>query len=106
MGILRSVGGWGEVDLDQRAITTEDDIVDLSELDRSDEQPNQPAAATQNGAAAHDEPRGGHPPPAVSQPHGTSPATDAPGRESDEDFDRWVADRVSGLGSAVAASRP
>jgi hypothetical protein len=46
MGILRSVGGWGEVDLDQRAITTEDDIVDLSELDRPRGQPNQPAAAT------------------------------------------------------------
>ena len=69
MGILRSVGGRGEVDLDQRAITTEDDIVDLSELDRSDEQPNQPAPATQNGAAEHDEPSEGQPPAAASRPH-------------------------------------
>ena len=60
MGNLRSVGGRGEVDLDQRAITTEDDIVDLSELDRSDDQPNQPAPATQNGAAEHDEPSEGN----------------------------------------------
>ena len=67
MGNLRSVGGWGEVDLDQRAITTEDDIVDLSELDRSDDQPNQPAPATQNGAAEHDEPSEGQPPAAASR---------------------------------------
>ena len=67
MGILRSVGGWGEVDLDQRAITTEDDIVDLSELDRSDDQPNQPAPATQNGAAEQDEPSEGQPPAAASR---------------------------------------
>ena len=59
MGNLRSVRGRGEVDLDQRAITTEDDIVDLSELDRSHDQPNQPAPATQNGAAEHDEPDDG-----------------------------------------------
>ena len=105
MGILRNVGGWGEVDLDQRAITTEDDIVDLSELDRSDEQPNQPAPATQNGAAEHDEPSEGQPPATASQPHRTPreapPPTDAPGREGDEDFDRWVADRAPALGSAV-----
>ena len=110
MGNLRSVGGWGEVDLDQRAITTEDDIVDLSELDRSDEQPDQPAPATQNGAAEHDEPSEGQPPAAASRRHRTPgetpPASDAPGRESDEDFDRWVADRAPGLGSAVAASKP
>ena len=110
MGNLRSVGGRGEVDLDQRAITTEDDIVDLSELDRSDDQPNQPAPATQNGAAEHDEPSEGQPPAAASRPHRTPaetpPASDAPGRESDEDFDRWVADRAPGLGSAVAASKP
>ena len=110
MGNLRSVGGRGEVDLDQRAITTEDDIVDLSELDRSDEQPNQPAPATQNGAAEHDEPSEGQPPAAASRPTAphaeTPPANDAPGRESDEDFDRWVADRAPGLGSALAASKP
>ena len=77
MGNLRSVGGWGEVDLDQRAITTEDDIVDLSELDRSDDQPNHPAPATQNGAAEHDELGEGQPPAAASLggPHPTrSPA--------------------------------
>ena len=73
MGNLRSVGGWGEVDLDQRAITTEDDIVDLSELDRSHDQPNQPAPATQNGAAEHDEPGEGQPPAAASQSHQTPP---------------------------------
>ena len=110
MGNLRSVGGRGEVDLDQRAITTEDDIVDLSELDRSDDQPNQPAPATQNGAAEHDEPSEGQPPAAASQPHRTPgeapPASDAPGRESDEDFDRWVADRAPGPASALAASKP
>jgi len=107
MGILRNVGGWGEVDLDQRAITTEDDIVDLSELDRSDEPPNQPAAATQNGAAEHGEPSERQPPPAASQPHPTPlevpPAGDALGGETDEDFDRWVADRAPGH---VAASKP
>ena len=110
MGILRNVGGWGEVDLDQRAITTEDDIVDLSELDRSDEQPNQPAPATQNGAAEHGEPSERQPPAAGSRPHRapaeTPPASDAPSRESDEDFDRWVADRAPGLGGAPAASTP
>ena len=110
MGILKNVGGWGEVDLDQRAITTEDDIVDLSELDRSDEQPNQPAPATQNGAAEHGEPSKRQPPPAASQPHRTPleapPAGDALGGETDADFDRWVADRAPGLGSAVAASKP
>ena len=110
MGNLRSVGGWGEVDLDQRAITTEDDIVDLSELDRSDDQPNQPAPARQNGAAEHDEPGEPQPPAAASQalrtPAETRPPRDAPGRESDEDFDRWVAHRAPGLGSALAASKP
>ena len=109
MGILRNVGGWGEVDLDQRAITTEDDIVDLSELDRSHEQPNQPAPATQNAAAEKDELGEGQPPAATSRPLPTpceaSPASDAPG-ESDEDFDRWVADRAPGLGSAVDSSKP
>ena len=104
MGNLRSVGGRGEVDLDQRAITTEDDIVDLSELDRSDDQPNQPAPATQNGAAEHDEPSEGQPPAAASRPH--PPETHASVRESDEDFDRWVADRAPGQASAVAASKP
>ncbi len=73
MGNLRSVGGRGEVDLDQRAITTEDDIVDLSELDRSDDQPNQPAPATQNGAAEHDEPSEGQPPAAASRPPAPHP---------------------------------
>jgi hypothetical protein len=110
MGILRSVGGWGEVDLDQRAITTEDDIVDLSELDRSHDQPNQPAPVTQNAAAAHDEPSEGQPRaaaiPANRTPCEAPLATDAPGPDSDEDFDRWVADRAPGLGSAVAASKP
>ena len=104
MGNLRSVGGRGEVDLDQRAITTEDDIVDLSELDRSDDQPNQPAPATQNGAAEHDEPSEGQPPAAASRPH--PPETPASVRESDEDFDRWVADRAPGQAGAVAASEP
>ena len=110
MGNLRNVGGWGEVDLDQRAITTEDDIVDLSEPDRSDEQPPQPAPATQNGAAEQDELGEGLPPAAASQGHRTPreapPARDTSDRESDEDFDRWVADRAPGLGSAVAASEP
>lgn len=107
MGILRSVGGWGEVDLDQRAITTEDDIVDLSELDRSDEQPSQPAPAIQNGAA--DEP-GEAQPPAAHQPQNgpreAPPAADVPCQDGDEDFDRWVADRTPALGSAVAAAVP
>ena len=107
MGILRSVGGWGEVDLDQRAITTEDDIVDLSELDRPDEQPSQPAPAAQNGAGDPDEP-GQAQPPAAAQPHHGSreapPAADLAGRDGDEDFDRWVTDRAAALGSAVAAS--
>ena len=110
MGNLRSVGGWGEVDLDQRAITTEDDIVDLGEFDRSDEQPSQPAPATRNGAAEHDEPNEGQPPAAASQPQRTPaetpPASDAPDRESDEEFDRWLADRAPALGSALAASKP
>lgn len=109
MGILRSVGGRGEVDLDQRAITTEDDIVDLSELDRSDEQPNQLAPATRNGAAGRGELGEGRPPATTSQSHPTSGeaplGSDSPGRESDEDFDRWVGDRASGPGVAVAASK-
>ncbi len=110
MSTLRSVGGRGEVDLDQRAITTDDDIVDLSELDRSDDRHDEQARATQNGAAEPDEPSEGQPPAAASRPlrtpAETPPASDAPGRESDEDFDRWVADRAPGLGSVVAASKP
>jgi hypothetical protein len=110
MGNLRSVGGRGEVDLDQRAITTEDDIVDLSELDRSDDRHDEQAPATQNGAGEHDEPSEGQPPAAATQPHRTPgeapPASDGPGRENDKDFDRWVADRAPGLGSALAASKP
>ena len=99
MSRLRNVGGWGEVDLDQRAITTEDDIVDLSELDRPDEQHNEPAPATQNGTAGH-EPGEAQPSAAVSPPNPdlaareTPPAGDAPGQESDEEFDRWVAHRA------------
>ncbi|MGH2859711.1 MAG: hypothetical protein ACRDMJ_19725, partial [Solirubrobacteraceae bacterium] len=72
MSILRSVGGRGEVDLDQRAITTEDDIVDLSELERSRDQASQPAPATHNGAAGHEEPSDEEPPAAASQPHRSS----------------------------------
>ena len=110
MGILRSVGGWGEVDLDQRAITTEDDIVDLSELDRSHDQPNQPAPTTQNGAAEQDEPGEEQPPAAAISadraPGEAPPANEAPDREGDEDFDRWVADRLPGLATARAASKP
>ena len=109
MGNLRSVRGRGEVDLDQRAITTEDDIVDLSELDRSHDQPNQPARATQNGAAEHDEPDRQQPEAATSPdriPGETRPASDAPGQESDEDFDRWVADRSTRLGGTLPASKP
>lgn len=109
MGILRSVGGWGEVDLDQRAITTEDDIVDLSELDRSDEQPSQPAPATQDGSGDPDEPSEAQPP-ATDQPHNgpceAPPAVNELGQGGDEDFDRWVADRTPTLGSAVAAAVP
>lgn len=109
MGILRSVGGWGEVDLDQRAITTEDDIVDLSELDRSDEQPSQPAPATQDGLGDPDEPSEAQPP-ATDQAHNgpceAPPAVNELGQDGDEDFDRWVADRTPTLGSAVAAAVP
>jgi hypothetical protein len=109
MGILRSVGGWGEVDLDQRAITTEDDIVDLSELDRSGEHPSQPAPATQNGPGDADE-SGEAQHPAADQPHNgpreAPPAADVPGQDGDEDFDRWLADRTPALGSAVAAAVP
>lgn len=110
MSKLRSVGGWGEVDLDQRAITTEDDIVDLSELDRSDGPQDQPAPATHNGAAGHDERNGGHPSAPASPAHGTPteapPASDPRGHESDEDFDRWVEDHAPPPGSALAASKP
>ena len=105
MSTLRSVGGGGEVDLDQRAITTEDDIVDLSELDRSGEQPSQPAPTAQNGAGDPDEPGQARPPAAAQPHHGPSeapPAADVPGRDGDEDFDRWVAERAPALGSAVA----
>ena len=106
MGILRSVGGWGEVDLDQRAITTEDDIVDLSELERSDEQRNQPAPATQNGAGDPDEAQ----PPAPDLPHNVPREAPLPvdvaGQDRDEDFDRWVANRIPAPGSAVAAAVP
>ena len=109
MGILRSVGGWGEVDLDQRAITTEDDIVDLSELDSRD-QANQPAPTTQNGAAGQDEPGEEQPPPAAAisadSAPGEAPPAQAPDREADEDFDRWAADRLPGLATARAASTP
>ena len=110
MGILRSVGGWGEVDLDQRAITTDDDIVDLSELDSHDP-PNQPAPTTQNGAAEQDEPGEEQPPTAAAisadrAPGEAPPANEAPGREGDEDFDRWAADRLPGLATARAASKP
>jgi hypothetical protein len=109
MGILRSVGGWGEVDLDQRAITTEDDIVDLSELDRSHEQPDQPVPATQNGTAEHDEPSEGQPPSAANQPDRipseAPPTNGARGSERDEDFDLWVEDRAGRLVSAPTASK-
>lgn len=112
MSTLRSVGGWGEVDLDQRAITTEDDIVDLSELDRSDDQHSEPAPATQNGAAGHDESGEGQPSAAASPPNRaltrreTPPVSDTPAQESDEEFDRWVAHRVPRLGSGPSASPP
>ncbi|MGH2885374.1 MAG: hypothetical protein ACRDPA_22165, partial [Solirubrobacteraceae bacterium] len=78
MSRLRSVGGWGEVDLDKRAITTEDDIVDLSELDRSDDQHNDPAPATQNGAAGHDDAGEAQSPPAPSSPDRTPGDTPLP----------------------------
>jgi hypothetical protein len=106
MGILRSVGGWGEVDLDQRAITTEDDIVDLSELDRSGEQRNQPAPATQNGPRDPDAP-GEARPPATDHSRtgpGEGPPADVPGQDGDEGFDHWVADRTPARGGAVASS--
>jgi hypothetical protein len=112
MSTLRNVGGWGEVDLDQRAITTEDDIVDLSELDRSDDQHKEPAPATQNGTAGHDEPGEAQTPPAASSanhtaaPGETPPASDVLGHESDEEFDRWVAHRAPRLGSGPSASTP
>jgi hypothetical protein len=110
MTTLRSVGGWGEVDLDRRAITTEDDIVDLSELERSHDQPNQPAPATHNGAAGHDEAGEGRPPAAASSPNHsppeTPPATGAPAHESDEEFDRWVAHHAPRLGRGASASTP
>ena len=111
MSRLRNVGGWGEVDLDQRAITTEDDIVDLSELDRPDDQHNESAPATQNGTAGHDEPGEAQPSAAAASPPNrdlaareTPPAGDAPGQESDEDFDRWVAHRAPRPGTAPSAS--
>ena len=106
MSTLRNVGGWGEVDLDQRAITTEDDIVDLSELDRPDDQHNQPAPATQNGVAGHDEPGEGQPSAAASPPNRNlaareaPSASDAPGQEADEGFDGWVAHRTPRPGTA------
>ena len=112
MSTLRSAGGWGEVDLDRRAITTEDDIVDLSELDRSDDQHNEPAPATQSGVAGHDEPGEAQPSPAASPPNRelttreTPPASDAPGPESDEEFDRWVAHRAPRPGTAPSTPTP
>jgi hypothetical protein len=112
MSTLRSVGGWGEVDLDQRAITTEDDIVDLSELERSDDQHNEPAPAIQNRAAGHDEPGEAETPPAASSPNLTAargetpPASDVLGQESDKDFDSWVAHRASPLGTAPSTPTP
>jgi hypothetical protein len=110
MSRLRNVGGWGEVDLDQRAITTEDDIVDLSELDQPDDQHNESAPATQNGTAGHDEPGEAQPSATASPPNRdptareTPPASDGPGQESDEDFDRWVAHRAHRAGTTPSAS--
>ena len=110
MGNLRSVGGWGEVDLDQRAITTEDDIVDLSELDRSDDQPNQPAPATQNGAAEHDEPGEGQPPAAASRPHRIPakphPQAMRPARRAMRTSTAGSRTALPDWRSAVAASKP
>lgn len=112
MSTLQSVGGRGEVDLDKRAITTEDDIVDLSELDRSDDQHSEPAPATRNGAAGDDEPGEEQPSAAASPPNRalspaeTGPVSDPVAQESDEEFDRWVAHRAPRLGSGRFASPP
>lgn len=107
MSRLRSVGGWGEVDLDRRAITTEDDIVDLSEVDRSDHQRNDPAPATQNGATGQDEAGEADSSPAPSSPDRTPrdiPPRDALGWKSDDEFDRWVAHRAPLVGRTPSAS--
>jgi hypothetical protein len=110
MTTLRSVGGWGEVDLDRRAITTEDDIVDLSELDRPHDQPNQPAPATPNGAAEHHDPGEAQPSAATSSPNHsppeTPPASGAPLDESGQEFDRWVAHHAPRLGAIASAPTP
>ena len=58
--MLRSVGGGGEVDLDKRAITGDDDIIELDQLPRSTPSPKQntttadptPSQAAEDVAAA------------------------------------------------------
>jgi hypothetical protein len=98
---LRSVGGGGEADLDMRAITTEDDIVDLDELYAA-EQAEKPTA-TRYASDQHQshEPPAPAPTSTITRPE---PRRGGLGQETDEEFDRWAAQ--SARRPDVAASSP
>jgi hypothetical protein len=106
-GALRSVGGGGEADLDMRAITTDDDIVDLDELQRAADSPEISLPSDDPPVCAEPEAR----PLATSS---TTPTADLSGRqnhralghESDDEFDRWAAHNARRVDPPDTATSP
>jgi hypothetical protein len=89
---LRTVGGGGEADLDMRAITDEQDIVELQEPDPTPEN----GASDQSGTLLESErreapngPRSSPAPPERTVAH-ESHANGGLAAQSDEEFDRWA----------------
>jgi len=94
--VLRSVKGGGEADLDPRAITDEQDIVDLDQLRASADEQQASAVSPQPGRKS-DEPQQPQPPaprspeePTVAPGQATAGRTTLAG-DTDAEFERWAA---------------
>jgi hypothetical protein len=98
---LRSVGGGGEADLDMRAITTEDDIVDLDELYAAKEAERPARYASDQHQT--DEPPALAPTSTITR---AGPRRSGLGQETDEEFDRWAAQSARRPDVAASSSSP
>jgi hypothetical protein len=89
---LRTVGGGGEADLDMRAITDEQDIVELQEPDPTPENGAPDHSGTLLESERRDAPNGPRSSPEVSECTAGQESNGSEGlaAQSDEEFDRWA----------------
>ena len=100
---LRTVGGGGEADLDMRAITDEQDIVELQEPDPIPENGASDQSGTLLESEGRDAPNGPRSLPAAPVRTAAQEGDEngGLGAQSDEEFDRWASHSGRRLGVSV-----